>query len=351
MSRFRRTARLHFAAVGIVMLMAWTPVAGALVLPAPIHAIRVDGAHIVNQDGTRIVLDGVNRAGTEYACAQGWGVFDGPSGPSTIESMKTWAVNVVRVPLNEDCWLGVNVPPKFSGAVYRHAIVQYLAQLRAAGLVAILDLHWSAPGSSKALGQQAMPDRSHSKAFWASVARTFRSDSNVAFELYNEPHDVTWACWHSGCAMPGGWRSVGMQTLISTVRQTGATQPIVVDGLDWANNLSGWSTHPLVDPLHQLVAALHVYSWNACVTTSCWDGIFTHIASSVPIITTEVGERDCSGSFITQYLNWAGPHGVSALAWTWNNNEGCLSLLKDPSSGTTAYGTAVRNIFRLVAAR
>jgi endoglucanase len=333
------------------MVMAWTPASAALVLPAPTSAIRVDGAHLVNQDGARIELNGVNRAGTEYACAQGWGIFDGPSGPPTIESMKTWAIDVVRVPLNEDCWLGINVPGTFSGAVYRQAIEQYVAQLRAAGLVAILDLHWSAPGDSEALGQQAMPDRSHAEAFWASVARTFHSDANIAFELYNEPHDVSWACWRLGCAMPGGWRSVGMQTLISVVRHAGATQPIVVDGLDWANDLSGWAAHPLTDPLHQLVAAFHVYSWNSCVTTSCWDLMVRKVAASVPVITTEVGGRDCNGSFAAKYIRWAAPNGISALAWTWNNNEGCLSLLKEPSSGTTPYGAAVQKVFRLVAAR
>ena len=34
--------------------------------------------------------------------------------------MKTWSINAVRVPLNEDCWLGINgVKPQYGGAAYR----------------------------------------------------------------------------------------------------------------------------------------------------------------------------------------------------------------------------------------
>ena len=60
-------------------------------------------------------LRGVNRSGLEYACIQGWGFFDSPH-PDTIDiaamiaAMRSWDIDVVRVPLNEDCWLGINTP-------------------------------------------------------------------------------------------------------------------------------------------------------------------------------------------------------------------------------------------------
>ena len=46
--------------------------------------------------------------GTEYACVQGWGMFDGPTDDEAIDVMKEWHINVVRIPLNEACWLGIN---------------------------------------------------------------------------------------------------------------------------------------------------------------------------------------------------------------------------------------------------
>ena len=115
--------------------------------------------------GTTVQLRGVSRSGTEYACIQGWGVFDGPQpavpdSTAMVRAMLSWDTNAVRVPLNEDCWLGINAPPRDSGAVYRHAIERYVHELNGAGLFVILDLHLAAPGAMAATGQLPMADES-----------------------------------------------------------------------------------------------------------------------------------------------------------------------------------------------
>ncbi|MGH2999327.1 MAG: glycoside hydrolase family 5 protein, partial [Gaiellaceae bacterium] len=181
----------------------------------------VSGNHLVNGAGKTVRLLGVNRSGLEYACVQGWGFSDGPVDAASIAAMKTWSINAVRVPLNEDCWLGINgVKPRYAGPAYRRFVEGYVQRLNAAGLTAILDLHWNAPGVQRAAGQQPMPDKSHSPAFWSSVARAFKESRNVVFDLYNEPHDVTWKCWRDGC---GPW--AGMQQLLNAVRSAGGRQP------------------------------------------------------------------------------------------------------------------------------
>jgi hypothetical protein len=180
-----------------------------------VSTVRVKGNRLVNGSGRTIRLLGVDRSGTEYACVQGWDIFDGPSSATSIAAIRAWHVNAVRVPLNEDCWLGINgVKESLAGAAYRRAIKHYVKALNAAGLVAVLDLHWSAPGAEPATGQQVMADARHSVAFWSSVARTFRSNSSVLFDLYNEPHDISWSCWRNGCTTASGWKTAGMQQLL-----------------------------------------------------------------------------------------------------------------------------------------
>lgn len=329
-----------------VVLLNPSPAALPPTYSQGLPALRVVGARLAGAAGQPIELVGVNRSGTEYSCAQGWGIFDGPVGSTEVSAMATWGIDAVRVPLNEDCWLGLNVPVRFSGAVYRQAIEAYVTRLTDRGLYAILDLHWSAPGTERALGQEPMPDTDHSVAFWSSVATTFRLDKDVLFELYNEPHGVSWDCWRSGCIMPGGWRAAGMQTLLDAVRTTGATQPVIVDGLDWANNVTGWLSHPLNDPLHQLVAGLHVYAWNPCVTTTCWEDEVLPLAEKVPVMATEFGETDCRDGFIDTFVGWAHAHDISTLAWAWNTDQGCLDLIENYASATpTAYGSAIRALF------
>jgi hypothetical protein len=78
----------------------------------------------------------------------------------------------------------------------------------------------------------------------------------VVFDLYNEPHDISWACWRDGCTTSGGWQAAGFQSLVNAVRATGATQPVLVAGNGWAGDLSSWLTYRPTDPAHQLAADL-----------------------------------------------------------------------------------------------
>jgi len=151
----------------------------------------VQGNRLVDGDGTGIRLIGVNRSGAEYACAQGWGFFDGPVDATTLELIKSWGSNTVRVPMNETCWLGINgVSPQYSGQAYQTAISDFVDRINAAGMLAILDLHWNAPGTNIAYSQQVMADADHSPDFWASVAATFADNPSVAFDLYNESRTI-----------------------------------------------------------------------------------------------------------------------------------------------------------------
>src|SRR5690348_1487953 len=69
--------------------------------------LRVSGNQIVDGTGQPVRLFGVNRSGTEYACIQGNGIFDGPNDDASLAAIRTWKANAVRVPMNEDCWLGI----------------------------------------------------------------------------------------------------------------------------------------------------------------------------------------------------------------------------------------------------
>src|SRR2546423_15410972 len=127
--------------------------------------------------------------------------------------------------MNEDCWLNINgVAPASGGAPYQAAIQSYVKLLHQYGLYAILDLHWNAPGTTKATGQQVMPDADHAPAFWTSVASVFKSDPAVLFDLYNEPHDASLSCGRNGCTAPG-WPPAGIRTHPPCVSSTASAPP------------------------------------------------------------------------------------------------------------------------------
>ena len=312
-------------------------------------AVRVAGNHLVGADGRAIRLLGVNRSGAEYACVQGWGIFDGPVDSRSIAAIRAWHANAVRLPLNEDCWLGINgVKRAYRGASYRRAIEAYVRRLHAAGLVVVLDLHSNAPGRVKATGQQQLADRDHSPAFWRSVARTFRRDGAVVFDVYNEPHDVSWRCWRDGCG-----RFAGMQRLVDAIRSTGARQPIMLGGLAWSNDLSQWLRYRPRDPRRQLVASFHLYNFNTCASAACWNATVAPVARRVPVVTGELGENDCAHGFVDRYMRWADARGISYLGWTWDTWD-CSSgpaLIRSYDGTPTAFSVGLRDHLAALAGR
>ncbi|HMC39184.1 MAG TPA: cellulase family glycosylhydrolase, partial [Acidimicrobiales bacterium] len=257
---------------------------------------KVAGDRLVEPDGNRIQLVGVGRSGTEYACLDGKDVFVGPDDEASVEGIASWNVDVVRLPLNEDCWLGINgVPHSTSGPAYQATVSSYVDLLLAHRIGVILDLHWSAAGTRQAHGQQKMPDADHAGLFWTQVATAYRNRPGVAFELYNEPYGVSWSCWKDGCFVPGagsanGYEAVGMQKLIDKTRATGATNPIIVDGLAKASSLKDWKRSGLHDPVGQLIAGWHLYGPDNC-TDKCWRSVVDAL-QGIPVIVTELGETD-----------------------------------------------------------
>ena len=323
-------------------------------LASPLH---VEATRLVDASGGTVFVRGLSRSGTEYACAYGFAIFDGPSDQASIDEMRTWNVNAVRVPLNEDCWLGINgVPDAFGGANYQRAITDYVALLNRNGLYAIVDLHWSAAGTELAMRQQAMPDLDHSPAFWSSVATAFKGNDAVIFELFNEPHpdwnrdsDAAWACWRDGGTCDGvPFPTVGMQTLVDTVRATGATNVLALGGVWYGNGLSQWLTHRPTDPLGRIAAAWHIYNFLPCSAAACYDATAAPVAAQVPLIATEIGTDSCQPAFVDGVLSWLRANASGAVAWAWHPwGTTCdkTSLIGDYSGTPTEYGQPYRDFF------
>lgn len=324
--------------------------------------LRVRGNQLVAGPGRGHVvqLRGINRSGLEYACIQGWGFFDSPhpdriDGPAMTAAMRSWAIDVVRVPLNEDCWLGLHTAPGRGGPPYRRIVAAYVRALHAARLYVILDLHWVAPGTERALGQLPMPDRDHAPAFWRSVARTFRTDHNVIFDLYNEPYGVGWSCWRQGCRIPASattpaYAAAGMQRLVDAVRSTGATQPLLLGGLDYASQLGAWSAFAPHDPRHQLIASEHNYGGLSPCGSACL-GAVAATARRHPVLFGELGETDCAHTYIDRLMAFADRHGIGYLGWAWDTGGGWRcgsgpSLISSYDGAPTPFGIGLRDHLR-----
>jgi len=253
-------------------------------------------------------LRGVNCAGLEWA-SDGEGHI-----LQTVKvAIEDWRVNHVRLPLSQDRWFGKAPEQKDEGKAYR-ALVREIVDLCASkGVYIMLDLHWSDVGEWGAnIGQHSMPDE-NSLAFWKDLAPVYANHPAVLYDLYNEPHDVTWDVWLNGGEVtdrpnrrgqtPKTFKAVGMQSLLDVVRATGARNLIVVGGLDWAYDFSGiLDGRQLKDPNgNGVIYANHCYN-NKNQAVETWIANMEKAAAVLPIIVSEFG-----GSYVQGRTAESGP--------------------------------------------
>jgi hypothetical protein len=328
--------------------------------------LHVSGNKLLNSAGQQVILRGVDRSGTEYACVQGNGVFDGEVDQAAVTAMKSWGVNAVRVPLNEACWNAESyVISADAGANYQNAIKSYVSLLNSNGLVAILDLHWTdgtytgpsaGCSSAQATCQKPMPDAAQAIPFWSSVAATFKGNDAVIFDLFNEPYASRadnnnsaegWQCWKTGSPCTGiNYPVAGMQQMVNAVRGAGANNVIMLGGEEYSNDLTSWLANEPTDPDHNLAASWHSYNFNTCSSQSCWTSQIAPVIAQVPVIAGEIGENDCAGTYINPLTTWLDSQNTSYLAWAWNADFNCSSgpgLITDYVPGDpTNYGAAYK---------
>ena len=341
------------AAVSLAAIFSTLGVSASGRVDRLVTVLHVSGNRILDHSGQAVGFQGVNRSGTEYACIQGFGIFDGPSDAQSVRAIAGWHVNIVRIPLNEDCWLGINgVKAQYDGVRYRRAIVNYVNLLHRYGMYAEPALMWGAPGTAKATYQPTAPDEDHSPAMWASMAATFKGDPNVILAPWGET-TVSEGCFDHGCRDEasfgiGPWdgdstcgtncfhyTSAGMQQAVTVMRRAGYRGIISIPGVDYANDLSQWLSHEPRDPLHQLIAEAHVYGGNTCDASKCFNATYAPVARRVPLIFGEMGESfgsgACATAHIPQIVGWADAHHVGYEAWAWDAWGNCGGLIKNYS--------------------
>ncbi len=312
--------------------------------------LRVQGRQLVDGAGKPVQLRGVNRAVFESRCTyDDTGFNDGPVDQASVTAMKSWKMNAVRVTLNDQCWLGVNgLPAGGNAAGYRSAVLAYIRLLRANGLYVMPVVEVFGSDAQKATQIDYMPDKSHMPAFWRSIASALKSDRGVIFDPvtevamadWNDPHPDPagqWACWLHGCTIDSVYdnaprfTAAGLQSLVSTIRSTGAKQPIVLGGIDYNADLTQLLTHLPSDPAHQLVASGHIYDF---VQGKDVDAFFHDqlepIAKRMPVILGELGERYCdsgSAAYTKHVLGLIDSEKrkgnlIGVLEWAWNAVQG-----------------------------
>ncbi len=278
------------------MVKPKVPVPSADQLP---KELVVAGNQIKTVDGQAVWLQGVSLASLEWS-ASGDNILQ-----STEVAIKDWKSNVIRQPVREHFWFGTGPYQSDGGAGYRQLVDDSINLAAANGAYVVLDLH-----------RFRAPNEAHLE-FWKAIAEKYKNHPAVLFELFNEPHDISWEVWRNGGPVSDqkavaeakkrgepltenneklvAFQSVGMQKLIDVIREVGARNIVIAGGLDWGYDLSGILNGYALDDKggNGIVYSSHVYPWK-----SDWQGKFMDLADKYPLFIGELGGEVERMSFI-----------------------------------------------------
>ena len=289
-------------------------------IQAPFH---VSGNGIYGADGKRVVFRGIHRDGSQKP----YPVF--PT-DAEIGQARAWGANFIRVPLNESLWVNTCDRRATNQWWYPGAIDQEVKQITSRGMVALLDLHESVARPCGSAAMQPMADAQYAPTFWAQVAARYKSNPYVAFDLYNEPHDITDAVWLNGGTVTNNtmFKTVGMQQLYNIVRQQGAQNLIFISG----NKYAVQPTAKLVSGTN-IVNAVHAYTCGdgpppGCQTPDYYNPTYilnkwATLGQTQPVMVTEFGwptaddpTFDRNVIAVAEYRGW----GWDAFVWDGGTN-------------------------------
>ena len=230
--------------------------------PRPVH---VEGPRLVDDQGHDVWLQGVCLSGMESVAN------DRQIEKSTVVAIEDWHANCLRLPVKEDFWFGRTAYQNDGGKSYRELCDRVITLAANRGAYVALDLH-----------RFRAPKAAHVE-FWKDAAARYKNHPAVLFDLFNEPHGIDWKTlveggWvgeaekHDESAFLSdaekkanrGFECVGMKALLAAVRSTGARNPVIVSGLFWTNDLTGWVNGWAIDDPDGdgVLYSWHTYNWH-----------------------------------------------------------------------------------------
>jgi endoglucanase len=287
-------------------------VAGLLLSVGTVSAsvpwLTTSGNQIRDPNGNRVILRGISLIdlGTQQANGGINAVIDRITNKTDTQgSSPGWYPKVIRLPVLPQQYNSPNTWVPGSDTYYNTVLRPTVDYCKSKDLYCIIDLHFI---------DDIQINPSYVNAFWTYMAPRFANDTNVIFELFNEPIN------NSGTDAQK-WSTVRsyMQTWYNTVRAAAPNNLILIGTPVWSQVLTPILTNPITGSRIAYVVHMYPSHWASQYNR---DQV-TSVANSIPVFMTEWGFTTTSDTLlngtITGYgqplMNMLDQYGISWTSW------------------------------------
>jgi len=293
-------------------------------------ALRVDGAKLVDQNGTPIQLYGMSTHGIAWF-------------PQFVsyDSFKTlrddWNTNCVRLAMYTHEYNGycTGGDQEYLKSLVRTG-VDAATEL---GMYVIIDWHVLQDQDPNVYKEQ-------SKAFFKEMSETYANNTNVIYEICNEPNG--YATWDSVKAYA--------KEIIPVIRANDPDAVIIVGTPTWSQDIDQAKANPLDE--ENILYALHFYAGTH--KDVLWNRMDSCVQNGLPVIVSEFGMCDASGNGANDFnsaQSWMDVierHNISFFCWNLANKNESSSVFKESCTKTSGWteedmnesGKWIREYFR-----
>lgn len=282
--------------------------------------ISVDGNKFIDDEGKTFLFKGMNIASPEKLLAQGqWN-------KALFNELKNWGVNTIRLPVHPVGWRTVGMPN------YVMLIDQAVVWANELGIYLILDWH-SIGYLPDGLFQHPIYETTEQETmrFWQVISSRYQNVPTLAvYEIFNEPTDMG---GKAGTADWNEWKAFN-EKVIDLIYAHDRTIIPLVAGFNWAYELTYVMDNPIARKGIAYVSHPYPQKEKPAERTKeilypLWDKKFGHVATTYPIIATELGwvqpdgfgahipVKD-DGSYGPMIVDYMHERGISWTGWVFD---------------------------------
>lgn len=284
--------------------------------------LSVKGADLVDSKGNKFQLRGISTHGIN------WDVGSPYVNKKAFKTLRDdWGVNAIRLAMYTEEYNGYCSGG--SQAKLRKLVDKGVGYATDLGMYAIIDWHILSDGNPN-------KNKSQAKKFFTTMAKKYKNNKNVIYEICNEPN---------GCS----WKEIKSYAtdIIKTIRKYDKKAVIIVGTPTWSQlGTDGTSNEVADSPIKgykNIMYSLHFYASEWAHNEYLPAKVAYARKKKLPIIVSEFGLSPASGdgainkASADKWMKLLNKYNISYFCWSLSNKNESASLLKPSTKKTSGW--------------